>query len=103
MRPERQKHAEAFYNSGEAARYEANARMGITQRHLAARALHLLALPTGSRSLLLDIGCGTGYSGQPLEKAGHGWIGVDISLHMLGSARAPHRPRDVIGADVSCP
>ena len=99
-RPERQKDAEAFYNSGEAARYETNARMAITQRHLASRALHLLHLPSDTPSLLLDIGCGTGYSGGPLEKAGHAWLGLDISLHMLAGARAPHRMRDVLGADI---
>jgi 18S rRNA (guanine1575-N7)-methyltransferase len=35
-------------------------------------------------SLILDIGCGSGLSGEVLEDEGHIWCGVDISGHMLG-------------------
>lgn len=86
-RPERTAAAEAFYSRGEATRYDDNARMATTQRHLADRALQLLDLPAGVPALLLDAGCGTGYSGRPLERAGHTWIGTDISLNMLSAAR----------------
>ena len=40
---------------------------------------------------VLDVGCGTGYSGRPLEKAGHTWVGTDISQRRLEAARAPTR------------
>ena len=99
-RPERTAAAERFYGKAEAAKYEQNARMATTQRHLAERALHLLELRPGVPALLLDVGCGTGYSGQPLEKAGHTWVGTDISESMLEAARAPTRRRDVVCADV---
>ena len=84
-RPERSGPAERFYSAGEARRYEDNARMSAQQRALADRALQLLDLPANGPCLLLDAGCGTGYSGRPLEKAGHEWIGTDISLNMLKS------------------
>ena len=82
-RPERTSSAEAFYSRGEAQRYDDSARMSATQRALADRALQLLDLPPNVPALLLDAGCGTGYSGRPLEKAGHTWIGTDISMNML--------------------
>jgi len=53
------------------------------QSKMASRALELLALPDGEPRLLLDIGCGTGLSGAILSDAGHIWIGLDISQHML--------------------
>lgn len=36
--------------------------------------------------LILDVGCGSGLSGQALEEAGHVWLGVDISRDMLDVA-----------------
>lgn len=51
------------------------------------RALELLNLPPveeGGPKFLLDIGCGSGLSGEILEAAGHYWVGIDISTHMLG-------------------
>ena len=100
QRPERTGAAEKFYNKSEASKYEQNSRMATTQRHLAERALHLIDLKEGVPALILDVGCGTGYSGRPLEKAGHTWIGTDISDNMLSAARAPTRRRDVVCADV---
>lgn len=48
------------------------------------RALELLALPDDRPSFVLDIGCGSGLSGEILEEEGHVWAGVDISPSMLG-------------------
>jgi 18S rRNA (guanine1575-N7)-methyltransferase len=31
----------------------------------------------------LDIGCGSGLSGEVLEEDGHFWVGMDISPSML--------------------
>lgn len=56
------------------------------------RCLELLNLPTTSSGgggqscysgLLLDIGCGSGLSGEIITDHGHEWIGVDISGSML--------------------
>lgn len=52
------------------------------------RALELLALPQdGIPRLLLDIGCGSGLSGEALTDEGHSWMGTDISPAMLDVAR----------------
>ncbi|XP_027332402.1 18S rRNA (guanine-N(7))-methyltransferase RID2-like isoform X1 [Abrus precatorius] len=54
---------------------------------LSERALELLALPDdGVPKLLLDIGCGSGLSGETLSESGHHWIGLDISPSMLNIA-----------------
>ena len=48
------------------------------------RALQLLALPEGESAYVLDIGCGSGLSGELLEEDGHVWVGVDVAPSMLG-------------------
>jgi len=48
------------------------------------RALELLNLPQGEPALLLDIGCGSGLSGEILTEEGYIWTGVDIAPSMLG-------------------
>ncbi len=48
------------------------------QNKLAERALELLSLDPSIPSLLLDIGCGSGLSGETLSENGHVWVGVDI-------------------------
>ena len=54
------------------------------QTEMADRALELLALPGDSKMrLILDLGCGSGLSGSVISKAGHYWVGVDISQSML--------------------
>ncbi len=45
------------------------------QETLTERALELLALPQdGVPKLLLDLGCGSGLSGESLTKQGHTWV-----------------------------
>lgn len=51
----------------------------VTQETLTERALELLALPDdGAPKLLLDLGCGSGLSGECLTKHGHTWV---VSRH----------------------
>lgn len=85
-RPERSAPAEHFYDAREAGQYSKNARMAQIQKHLAQRALHLLNLGAGGGGMLLDIGCGTGYSGRVAERQGHYWVGLDISSAMLAAS-----------------
>jgi 18S rRNA (guanine1575-N7)-methyltransferase len=57
------------------------------QASLTARALELLNLPQdGRRRLLLDLGCGSGLSGDAITESGNEWVGMDISAAMLGVA-----------------
>lgn len=52
------------------------------------RALELLNLPPEEPAFLLDIGCGSGLSGEILDEEGYIWTGVDIAPSMLGDWRA---------------
>lgn len=53
------------------------------QREITLRAIELLLLPPDKTSYILDIGCGSGLSGQVLEEQGHVWVGCDVSRDML--------------------
>ena len=74
-RPEETAPPEIFYNDTEARKDTENSRIISVQRALTERALELLALPDdGSPKLLLDLGCGSGLSGEALTDEGHMWI-----------------------------
>ena len=68
------------------------------------RALELLSLP--SPSLILDIGCGSGLSGEilssvPASDGGpHIWVGMDISASMLDIALQRDVQGDLLLADI---
>jgi 18S rRNA (guanine1575-N7)-methyltransferase len=87
-RPELTGHASNFYNEREARKYDSSSRMISVQREITIRAMELLKLndfhSTYHRpAYVLDIGCGSGLSGQVLEEYGHIWVGCDISRDML--------------------
>lgn len=63
------------------------------------RALELLCLEEDVPHLLLDIGCGSGLSGQVIEENGHFWVGVDISEAMLEVANE-RKDEDEMSGDV---
>ena len=63
-RPEHSGPAELYYNSKEARKYTDNGRIIEVQLSMTERAVELLRLPTDSPQLLLDIGCGSGLSGE---------------------------------------
>ena len=48
------------------------------------RALELLNLDPDEPAFLLDIGCGSGLSGEILDEEGYNWVGCDIAPSMLG-------------------
>lgn len=56
------------------------------QAEMTDRALELLQLPPGESQFILDIGCGSGLSGELLDEDGHVWVGVDIAPSMLGES-----------------
>ncbi|CAE6424287.1 unnamed protein product [Rhizoctonia solani] len=82
-RPEYQAPPEIYYNDVEAKKYTGNTRNQEIQSQMTLRALELLNLPEGNSPFLLDIGCGSGLSGEILDEHGYNWIGVDIAPSML--------------------
>lgn len=64
--------------------YSCSTRIQTIQASMTYRALELLNLPPDEPAFLLDIGCGSGLSGEILDEEGHIWAGVDIAPSMLG-------------------
>lgn len=83
-RPEYTAPPEIFYNELEARKYTENSRIIAVQRSLTERALELLALPQdGTPKLLLDLGCGSGLSGEALTDEGHIWVVSSAAFLLL--------------------
>jgi 18S rRNA (guanine1575-N7)-methyltransferase len=80
-RPEDLLPPDLYYSSTTAAQYTTSSRIQAIQASMTRRALSLLSLP--HPSLILDIGCGSGLSGEILSDDDHVWIGMDISPSML--------------------
>ncbi|MEE6522756.1 hypothetical protein FKM82_021378 [Ascaphus truei] len=85
-RPEHLGPPELFYNEEEARKYTRNSRMMEIQSQMSERAVELLCLPEDQPCLLLDVGCGSGLSGDYISELGHHWVGIDISSAMLDVA-----------------
>ncbi|KAB2015436.1 hypothetical protein ERO13_D08G028700v2 [Gossypium hirsutum] len=100
-RPELQAPPEIFYDDVEARKYTSSSRIAEIQTKLSERALELLALPDdGVPRLLLDIGCGSGLSGETITENGHQWIGLDISESMLNVALQNEVEGDLLLGDM---
>nr|UTI93960.1 18S rRNA (guanine-N(7))-methyltransferase [Pteroceltis tatarinowii] len=100
-RPELQAPPEIFYDDDEARKYTSSSRIIKIQSELTERAIELLALPNdGVPRLLLDIGCGSGLSGETLSENGHEWIGLDISQSMLNVALEREVEGDLLLGDM---
>lgn len=89
-----------YYNDEEAKKYTTNSHTIEVQSQLASRAVELLVLPRNHSCLILDIGCGSGLSGEVLSDHKHHWIGVDISRSMLNVAIQGEAQGDLILADM---
>lgn len=70
-RPELSAPPELFYDDTEAAKYTKSSRVMEIQEKLTLRALELLALEDdGTPKMILDVGCGSGLSGEVLTEEG---------------------------------
>jgi len=103
-RPEDTLAADVYYDDSEARKYTTNSRIQNIQASMTHRALELLDLP--GPSLILDIGCGSGLSGEilselePDEGGPHVWVGMDISPSMLDIALQRDVEGDLLLADI---
>lgn len=99
-RPEHITAAADFYNDEEAYKYTNNTRVIQAQYELTDRCLQILAIPENKVPLILDIGCGSGLSGEILTEYGYYWIGVDISKSMLEIANENENKGDLLHLDM---
>ncbi|KAL7267317.1 18S rRNA (guanine1575-N7)-methyltransferase [Rhizina undulata] len=97
-RPEDTLPPDLFYNPQESQKYTTSSRILSIQSTMTTRALSLLSLP--HPSLILDIGCGSGLSGEIITAHNHTWIGLDISPAMLAVALDRDTPGDLLLADM---
>ncbi len=98
-RPEHALPAGELYNDNTAYRYARSSRLSDVQTELATRCIELLALQD-TPSLLLDIGCGTGFCTSAAEAAGHIVVGTDLSRSMLEEAAEDVEPGvDLLASD----
>ncbi len=63
------------------------------------RAIELLNLQSDNQ-LILDIGCGSGLSGDELSEEGHVWVGLDISRDMMEVANERGVQGDMMQIDM---
>ncbi|KJZ80107.1 Putative methyltransferase BUD23 [Hirsutella minnesotensis 3608] len=103
-RPEDTLAADVHYDDTEARKYTTSSRIQNIQASMTRRALELLDLK--APSLILDVGCGSGLSGEilsslePDEGGPHTWIGMDISPSMLDVALQRDVEGDLMLADM---
>ncbi|CAF1587279.1 unnamed protein product [Adineta ricciae] len=99
-RPEHQGPPDIFYNEEEARKYSQNTHIIDVQTKLSERAIELLNLPDEESCLVLDIGCGSGLSGEVLTELGHQWFGLDISTAMLDVAQEREVEGELVLGDI---
>lgn len=103
-RPEDTLAADVHYDDTEARKYTTSSRIQNIQATMTRRALELLELK--SPSLILDVGCGSGLSGEmltaelPEDGGPHTWIGMDVSPSMLDVALQRDVEGDLMLADI---
>lgn len=78
--------ADLYYNEEESRRYTKSSRIIKVQMEITNRAIELLEIEK-EHPLVLDLGCGSGHSGQAVRERGYEWVEVDISPSMLSIAR----------------
>ncbi|PIA12781.1 S-adenosyl-L-methionine-dependent methyltransferase [Coemansia reversa NRRL 1564] len=99
-RPEHIAPPELFYGETEAKKYTRNTRIAAIQAEMTMRAVELLNLDGRMPHYLLDIGCGSGLSGEILDEDGHMWAGMDIAPSMLDIAIEKDVEGDLLMQDI---
>eukprot|EP01099_Mayorella_cantabrigiensis_P007798 TRINITY_DN7068_c0_g1_i1.p1 TRINITY_DN7068_c0_g1~~TRINITY_DN7068_c0_g1_i1.p1 ORF type:complete len:299 (-),score=76.18 TRINITY_DN7068_c0_g1_i1:91-948(-) len=99
-RPEILAPPDLFYNEIEAKKYTSSSRIIEIQAAMTERALELLNIPPEKSLFILDIGCGSGLSGEVLTESGHTWVGMDISPSMLDVAVENETDGDLLLGDI---
>ncbi|KAL9106703.1 MAG: hypothetical protein Q9227_008272 [Pyrenula ochraceoflavens] len=103
-RPEDSLPPEIYYSDTTSLKYTTSSRIQHIQTEMTNRCLALLSLR--SPSLILDLGCGSGLSGEilssitPEEGGPHSWVGMDISPSMLDIALQRDVEGDLMLADL---
>ena len=103
-RPEDILPPDLFYDDNESRKYTTSSRIRSIQASMTNRALELLDLQ--SPSMILDLGCGSGLSGEilsdvPEDEGGpHVWVGMDVSASMLAQALERDVEGDILLADI---
>ncbi|CAH6722964.1 18S rRNA (guanine(1575)-N(7))-methyltransferase [[Candida] jaroonii] len=99
-RPEELAPPEIFYGDTESFKYTSSTRVQHIQAKMTLRALDLLNLSPDEPHFLLDLGCGSGLSGEILTEEGYNWVGMDISPSMLATALDRDADGDLILSDL---
>ncbi|SPN96683.1 related to N-methyltransferases [Cephalotrichum gorgonifer] len=103
-RPEDTLSADIHYDDTEARKYTTSSRIQNIQASMTHRALELLDLK--APSFILDVGCGSGLSGEIISAAGpdeggpHTWVGMDVAPSMLDIALQRDVEGDLMLADI---
>ncbi|KAL8943661.1 MAG: hypothetical protein Q9216_000949 [Gyalolechia sp. 2 TL-2023] len=98
------KGVDLFYNDNESRKYTTSSRIQNIQSEMTHRALELLQLD--SPSWIIDLGCGSGLSGEilssvsPADGGPHVWVGMDISASMLDIALQRNVEGDLLLGDI---
>ncbi|KAI5970283.1 BUD23 [Candida margitis] len=99
-RPEELAPPEVFYNDTESFKYTSSTRVQHIQAKMTLRALELLNLENDVPQFILDLGCGSGLSGEILTEEGYDWVGMDISPSMLATGLDRDVEGDLFLADL---
>ncbi|KAL1510579.1 hypothetical protein AB1Y20_006880 [Prymnesium parvum] len=89
----------AYYDEWRAEGY--TRRLAPAQEALTLRCAEVGGVPLGRPALLLDVGCGSGLSSEPLVRRGCAALGLDASFEMLRAAR--RAGVEVVQADMAQP
>ncbi|KAG7698528.1 hypothetical protein KL911_003707 [Ogataea haglerorum] len=101
-RPEQIAPPEIFYNDRESRKYTESTRVQHIQAQMTLRSLELLNLDPERTHFILDVGCGSGLSGEILTEENQIWVGMDIAPSMLATALDREVEGDLFLSDMGC-